>query len=115
MADQVQLLNLQHNSITRIQHLSHLHKLVLLNLNDNHISEMTGIEALCSLRVLLLGKNRWVQIIPETDRSTGDWPHTHMVTFISLNYRIQKICCLASLSNLSILDLHDNQVWSSHL
>ncbi|XP_039980022.1 leucine-rich repeat-containing protein 49 isoform X2 [Xiphias gladius] len=79
--EELQLLNLQHNLITRIQHLSHLRQLVFLNLYDNHISEMTGIETLSSLRILLLGKNR-----------------------------IQKICCLESMSKLNILDLHDNQI-----
>ncbi|XP_034730910.1 leucine-rich repeat-containing protein 49 isoform X2 [Etheostoma cragini] len=78
---ELQLLNLQHNLITRIHHLSHLQQLVFLNLYDNHISEMTGIEYLSSLRILMLGKNR-----------------------------IHKICCLESLSNLTILDLHDNQI-----
>ncbi|XP_068587161.1 leucine-rich repeat-containing protein 49-like isoform X2 [Cebidichthys violaceus] len=79
--DELQLLNLQHNLITGIQHLSHLQQLVFLNLHDNHISEMTGIESLSSLRILMLGKNR-----------------------------IRKICCLQSLSKLNILDLHDNQI-----
>ncbi|XP_078114287.1 leucine-rich repeat-containing protein 49 [Sander vitreus] len=79
--DDLQLLNLQHNLITRIQHLSHLQQLVFLNLYDNHISEMTGIESLSSLRILMLGKNR-----------------------------IHKIHCLESLSKLTILDLHDNQI-----
>lgn len=60
--DELQLLNLQHNKITTIQHLSHLQKLVFLNLNDNYISEMTGIEALGSLRILMLGNNRWVLV-----------------------------------------------------
>lgn len=58
--DGLQLLNLQHNLITTIQHLSQLQQLVFLNLYDNQISEMTGIEALCSLRILMLGKNRLV-------------------------------------------------------
>ncbi|XP_056268382.1 leucine-rich repeat-containing protein 49 isoform X1 [Pseudoliparis swirei] len=79
--DELQLLNLQHNLITRIQHLSHLQQLVFLNLYDNHVTEMTGIESLFSLRILMLGKNR-----------------------------IRKICCLGSLSKLNILDLHDNQI-----
>ncbi|XP_075934064.1 leucine-rich repeat-containing protein 49 [Anarhichas minor] len=79
--DELQFLNLQHNLITGIQHLSHLQQLVFLNLYDNHISQMTGIESLSSLRILMLGKNR-----------------------------IRKICCLQSLSKLNILDLHDNQI-----
>uniref|UniRef100_A0A096M3B8 Leucine rich repeat containing 49 n=1 Tax=Poecilia formosa TaxID=48698 RepID=A0A096M3B8_POEFO len=79
--EELQLLNLQHNLITRIQHLSHLQQLTILNLHDNHISDMNGIEHLSSLRVLMLGKNR-----------------------------IHKICCLERLYKLSILDLHDNQI-----
>ncbi|KAF3832309.1 hypothetical protein F7725_025974 [Dissostichus mawsoni] len=79
--DELQLLNLQHNLITKVLHLSHLQQLVFLNLYDNHVSEMTGIESLSSLRILMLGKNR-----------------------------IHKICCLESLSKLNILDLHDNQI-----
>ncbi|XP_014909194.1 leucine-rich repeat-containing protein 49 [Poecilia latipinna] len=79
--EELQLLNLQHNLITRIQHLSHLQQLTVLNLHDNHISDMNGIENLSSLRVLMLGKNR-----------------------------IHKICCLERLYKLSILDLHDNQI-----
>ncbi|XP_037308620.2 leucine-rich repeat-containing protein 49 isoform X1 [Pungitius pungitius] len=79
--DELQLLNLQHNQITVIRHLSYLQHLVFLNLYDNHISGMTGIESLRSLRILNLGKNR-----------------------------IREICCLGSLSRLNILDLHDNQI-----
>ncbi|KAM8894610.1 leucine-rich repeat-containing protein 49 isoform 2-T2 [Spinachia spinachia] len=79
--DELQLLNLQHNQITGIRHLSHLQQLVLLNLYDNHISRMTGIESLRSLRILNLGKNR-----------------------------IREICCMERLSKLNILDLHDNQI-----
>uniref|UniRef100_A0A667ZP84 Leucine rich repeat containing 49 n=1 Tax=Myripristis murdjan TaxID=586833 RepID=A0A667ZP84_9TELE len=79
--NKLQVLNLRHNLITRIQHLSHLQQLVFLDLYDNHISEMTGIEALSSLRVLMLGKNR-----------------------------IPNICCLESLSKLDVLDLHGNQI-----
>uniref|UniRef100_A0A3Q4GNB0 Leucine rich repeat containing 49 n=1 Tax=Neolamprologus brichardi TaxID=32507 RepID=A0A3Q4GNB0_NEOBR len=78
---ELQFLNLQHNLITKIQHLSHLQQLVSLNLHDNHISDMAGIEVLRSLKILILGKNR-----------------------------IHEICCLDSLSKLNMLDLHDNQI-----
>lgn len=60
--EKLQVLNLQHNLITRIQHLSHLQQLVFLNLHDNHLSEMIGIEDLTSLRILMLGKNRLVNM-----------------------------------------------------
>lgn len=69
----LQLLNLQHNQITMIQHLSHLQQLVFLNLCDNHISEMTGIEALSSLRILMLGKNRLVVVSGFTRKQTQEY------------------------------------------
>ncbi|KAJ0056255.1 hypothetical protein NL108_004533, partial [Boleophthalmus pectinirostris] len=78
---ELQLLNLQHNYIRRIQHLSKLQHLIFLNLYDNHITDMAGLEYLNSLRILMLGKNR-----------------------------IQKIKCLDHLVKLNVLDLHDNQI-----
>lgn len=56
--DKLRLLNLQHNAITRLQHLSNLRQLVFLDLYDNLVNEMTGLDGLTSLRVLMLGKNR---------------------------------------------------------
>lgn len=58
--DRLRLLNLQHNAITRLQHLSNLRRLVFLDLYDNLIHEIAGLEGLLSLRVLMLGKNRSV-------------------------------------------------------
>ena len=57
--DKLRLLNMQHNSITKLQHLSSLRRLVFLDLYDNLIHEITGLEGLLSLRVLMLGKNRY--------------------------------------------------------
>lgn len=86
--DELQLLNLEHNLITRICHLSHLQHLFVLNLYDNQVSEMTGIEALSSLRILSLGKNRlvvsyWIHKQTSTSRdpiclsscATCSWQH----------------------------------------
>ncbi|GFO46250.1 leucine-rich repeat-containing protein 49 [Plakobranchus ocellatus] len=56
--EQLRLLNYQHNLIGRIQHLSALKRLIFLDLYDNHIEEISGLAALKSLRVLMLGKNR---------------------------------------------------------
>ena len=58
--DKLRLLNMQHNSISKLQHLSSLRRLVFLDLYDNLIHEMAGLEGLLSLRVLMLGKNRCV-------------------------------------------------------
>ncbi len=56
--DRLRLLNLQHNAITRLQNVSNLRRLVFLDLYDNLIHEISGLEGLLSLRVLMLGKNR---------------------------------------------------------
>ena len=58
--DKLRLLNMQHNAITKLQHLATLRRLVFLDLYDNLIHEITGLEGLLSLRVLMLGKNRYV-------------------------------------------------------
>lgn len=58
--DRLRLLNLQHNSITILQNLSGLRRLVFLDLYDNLVHEISGLEGLLSLRVLMLGRNRWV-------------------------------------------------------
>ena len=44
--------------ITKIQHLSSLRRLIFLDLYDNMIMEISGLQTLVSLRVLMLGKNR---------------------------------------------------------
>lgn len=56
--ERLRLLNLQHNSIGRLQHLNNLRRLVFLDLYDNLVHEITGLEGLVSLRVLMLGRNR---------------------------------------------------------
>ena len=56
--ERLRLLNLQHNSICRLQHLSSLKRLVFLDLYDNLVSEIFGLDGLVSLRVLMLGRNR---------------------------------------------------------
>ena len=56
--DNLRLLNFQHNLISRIQHLGNLKRLIFLDFYDNQIEEISGLTALKSLRVLMLGKNR---------------------------------------------------------
>lgn len=58
--EKLRLLNMQHNAITKLQHLSNLRRLVFLDLYDNLIHEVTALEGLLSLRVLMLGRNRYV-------------------------------------------------------
>ncbi|XP_053320280.1 leucine-rich repeat-containing protein 49 [Spea bombifrons] len=79
--EQLRLLYLQHNFISKIQNLSSLQRLIFLDLYDNQIEEISGLSALRSLRVLMLGKNR-----------------------------IQNIANLEKLNYLDVLDLHGNQI-----
>uniref|UniRef100_S4R6A0 Leucine rich repeat containing 49 n=1 Tax=Petromyzon marinus TaxID=7757 RepID=S4R6A0_PETMA len=79
--EDLRLLSLQHNLIRRAQHLSHLRRLVFLDLYANELEEISGLYNLRSLRVLMLGKNR-----------------------------IRKITSLESLTKLDVLDLHGNQI-----
>ncbi|KAI2653299.1 Leucine-rich repeat-containing protein 49 [Labeo rohita] len=79
-AENLRLLNMQHNLISHLQDLLHLQRLVFLDLHDNRVIDMSGISSLTSLRVLLLGKNR-----------------------------IQRICDVDGLTKLDVLDLHSNQ------
>ena len=58
--EQLKLLNFQHNEITRIQHLSGLRRLIFLDLYENMIEQISGLDSLKSLRVLMLGKNKLV-------------------------------------------------------
>ena len=61
--EKLRVLNLKHNAITQLQHLSGLRRLVYLDLYDNLVSEISGLDALLSLRVLMLGKNKLVSLI----------------------------------------------------
>lgn len=56
----LKLLSLQRNLITRLENIpSHLNFLVVLDLYDNRIERLTALTGFTSLRVLLLGKNRY--------------------------------------------------------
>lgn len=54
----LKLLSLQHNLITRLENVPLLSQLVVLDLYDNRVERICGLQGLPSLRVLLLGKNR---------------------------------------------------------
>jgi leucine-rich repeat-containing protein 49 len=56
----VRLLSLQHNLITRLDGMptQGLTKLVFLDIYDNQLERITGLDSLVNLRVLLVGKNR---------------------------------------------------------
>ena len=102
--ENVQFVSLQHNLIVRIDSLMHFRVLMVLNLYDNKIERLSGLDTLKSLRVLMLGKNRSVLVL------------LHLFIFLAaLNnaiccLRIKKIEGLEALLNLDILDLHGNQI-----
>ncbi|XP_063955815.1 leucine-rich repeat-containing protein 49-like isoform X12 [Lytechinus pictus] len=79
--DHLRLLNFQHNGIRRIEHLASLRRLIFLDLYDNRIETISGLDTMRSLRVLMLGKNK-----------------------------IQKIERLTNLVKLDVLDLHGNRI-----
>lgn len=55
-------LNLHSNSLTRIEHLSHLHSLTHLDLSSNQIEKISGLDTLISLHSLNLACNRLVSV-----------------------------------------------------
>lgn len=57
--EKLRMLNLQHNSIPHLQNLHILRRLVFLDMYDNLVQEITGLDTLPSLRVLMLGRNRY--------------------------------------------------------
>lgn len=79
----VRLLSLQHNLITRLDGLQTLgiNKLVFLDIYDNQLEKVAGLDTFDNLRVLLIGKNR-----------------------------LKRIDGLKSLTKLEVLDLHGNQI-----
>ncbi|XP_065683856.1 leucine-rich repeat-containing protein 49-like isoform X1 [Hydra vulgaris] len=79
--DNLRLLNLQHNVIRKIEHLSIFTKMIYLDLYNNLIENIDGLSNLECLRVLILGRNR-----------------------------IKTISNLENLTSLDVLDLHGNMV-----
>ena len=58
--EELRLLNFQHNLIVKMERLDSFRKLVFIDLYNNRIEEIEGLEELRGLRVLMLGKNRSV-------------------------------------------------------
>ncbi|KAI3389344.1 hypothetical protein SNEBB_000263 [Seison nebaliae] len=104
--DRIRLLNLKHNSIMRLPQLHFLYpSIVLLDLFDNRLTAINGINQLISLKVLLLGKNRIKKIENMRDITSLDILdlHSNQITIVEN---------LEHLSNLRILNLADNRIKS---
>uniref|UniRef100_A0A1A7Y3C8 Leucine rich repeat containing 49 n=1 Tax=Iconisemion striatum TaxID=60296 RepID=A0A1A7Y3C8_9TELE len=116
----LQFLSLQHNLILRIQHLSDLQQLILLNLFDNHISDMTGIESLRSLRILILcvcvrACAEWIGMLnarAQSCKAEVDRLPCLQRLFLSCNNIISfdQLACLGESRSLSELTLDGNPV-----
>eukprot|EP00049_Salpingoeca_infusionum_P009478 m.159996 g.159996 ORF g.159996 m.159996 type:complete len:753 (-) comp14345_c0_seq2:198-2456(-) len=99
----LQLLNLQHNMISRISHLENLRTLIFLDLYNNDIESITGLSNLTSLRVLMLGRNRISHIENLHRLTTLDVLDLH-------GNSISTITGLDTLSSLRVLNLASNYI-----
>ena len=79
--ENLKLLSLETNLITKIDHLISLNNLLFLNLYENKISEIENLQTVPKLKALMLGKNN-----------------------------ISKIKNLQCLSEIEVLDLHSNKI-----
>ena len=79
--ENLKLLSLETNLITKIDHLISLNNLLFLNLYENKISEIENLQTVPKLKALMLGKNN-----------------------------ISKIKNLQCLPEIEVLDLHSNKI-----
>ena len=79
--ENLKLLSLESNLITKIDHLISLNNLMFLNLYENKISEIENLHTIPKLKALMLGKNN-----------------------------ISKIKNLQCLPDIEVLDLHSNKI-----
>jgi len=101
--ENLRLLNFQHNSIRKIEHMSMLKKLIFLDLYDNSIDEISGLSSLRLLRVLMLGKNRIKKI--------NNLQELEMLDVLDLHgNKISKIENLSHLHQLRVLNLAGNEI-----
>ncbi|CAF0968218.1 unnamed protein product [Adineta ricciae] len=123
--EQIKLLNLQKNCISKINNLEHLINLVVLDLCDNEIELIQGLDNLASLRILRLGNNK-IRQIKNLDALTQldvlelngnqisrieNCKHlTRLRVFNLANNRIEKCENLHFLQNLVELNLQGNLI-----
>ncbi|KAL0207269.1 hypothetical protein P9112_011897 [Eukaryota sp. TZLM1-RC] len=77
----LKLVNLQHNSIPKIENLSFIQNIIFLDLYNNKLTEISNLEDVVNLKVLMLGRNQ-----------------------------IKEIKGLEMLTKLDVLDLHSNLI-----
>jgi len=103
--EQLRLLNLQHNYITKIENLVSLPNLIFLDLYSNKIKEISHLHIVPTLRVLMLGKNNIERIRNLQSLTKLDVLDLH-------SNKISKIENLSYLSGLRVLNLANNKITS---
>eukprot|EP00826_Nyctotherus_ovalis_P027626 TRINITY_DN2160_c0_g1_i19.p1 TRINITY_DN2160_c0_g1~~TRINITY_DN2160_c0_g1_i19.p1 ORF type:complete len:515 (+),score=140.64 TRINITY_DN2160_c0_g1_i19:473-2017(+) len=103
--EQLRLLNLQHNRITKIENLVSLPNLIFLDLYNNEIKEISHLHIVPTLRVLMLGKNNIERIRNLQSLTKLDVLDLH-------SNKISKIENLSYLSGLRVLNLANNKITS---
>jgi leucine-rich repeat-containing protein 49 len=97
----LRLLSLQHNLISNLDGLKaqNFPYLVFLDIYDNQLEQMECLNTLDNLRVLLVGKNRYLFLL------------TMIFSFNNIVIsRLRKIEGLNALKKIEVLDLHGNQI-----
>ena len=103
--ENLKLLCLETNLITKIDHLISLNNLLFLNLYENRISEIENLQTVPKLRALMLGKNNISKI-----KNLQCLPDIEVLDLHS--NKIKLIENLAGLKKLRILNLANNQLTS---
>ena len=103
--ENLKLLSLETNLITKIDHLISLNNLLFLNLYENRISEIENLQTVPKLRALMLGKNNISKI-----KNLQCLPDIEVLDLHS--NKIKLIENLAGLKKLRILNLANNQLTS---
>ena len=103
--ENLKLLSLETNLITKIDHLISLNNLLFLNLYENKISEIENLQTVPKLKALMLGKNNITKI-----KNLQCLPEIEVLDLHS--NKIKLIENLSCLKKLRILNLANNQLTS---
>ena len=103
--ENLKLLSLETNLITKIEHLISLNNLLFLNLYENKITEIENLQTVPKLKALMLGKNNITKI-----KNLQCLPDIEVLDLHS--NKIKLIENLTTLKKLRILNLANNQLTS---
>ena len=103
--ENLKLLSLETNLITKIDHLISLNNLLFLNLYENKISEIENLQTVPKLKALMLGKNNIIKIKNLQCLNELEVLDLH-------SNKIKLIENLTTLKRLRILNLANNQLTS---